>query len=115
MIELHVSFTQTYHVFKASQHCSSNYAQKESHDVEDGSGPQEVIEVHHVLAALHVCVLVVASNHLYSARPVGGTERETAYSQATKVIVTLFLSMYEPQQQALSICSQDTVKDIKLV
>lgn len=72
---LHALSTQTYHVFEASQHCSSNYAQKKSHDVEDGSRPQEVIEVHHVLAALHVCVFVVASNHLYPARPVGGTER----------------------------------------
>lgn len=82
-----------YHVFKASQHCSSNYAQEESHDVEDGSRPQEVIEVDHVLAAPHVCVFMVASNHLYTARPVGGRERETAYSQAIKVTATVFLSV----------------------
>lgn len=74
----------THHVFEASQHRSSNDAQKEGHDVEDCSGPQQVIEVHHVLAALHICVFMVASNHLYTASPVGGTERETAYSQATK-------------------------------
>lgn len=75
----------TYHVFEASQHCSSNDAQKEGHDVEDGSGPQQVIKVHHVLAALHICVFVVASDHLYTASPVGDTEKETAYSQATEV------------------------------
>lgn len=70
----------TYHVFEAPQHCSSNDAQKEGHNVEDGCGPQQVIEVHHVLAAFHICVFMVASNHFYTASPVGGTERETAYS-----------------------------------
>lgn len=75
----------TYHVLEASQHRSGNDAQEEGHDVEDGSGPQQVIEVHHVLAALHICVFMVASDHLYTASPVGWTERGTAYSQATKV------------------------------
>ena len=75
----------TYQVFEASEDSSSNDAQKEGHDVEDGGGPQQVVEVHHVLAAFHLCVLVVASHNLSTARPVGGTERETAYSQATKV------------------------------
>lgn len=49
-----------------------------------------MIEVHHVLAALHIRVLMVASYHLDTASPVGGTERETAYSQATKVTNTVF-------------------------
>lgn len=74
-----------YHVFEASQHCSSNDAQEESHDVQDSRRPQQMVEVHHVLAAPHIRVLVVASDHFHSASPVGGTERETAYSQATNV------------------------------
>lgn len=49
-----------------------------------------MIEVHHVLAALHVRVFMVASNDLNTASPVGGTERETAYSQATKVTNKVF-------------------------
>lgn len=83
-----------YHIFKASQHCCSNDAQEESHDIEDGSGPQEVIEVHHILTALHICVFMVAANHLYTASPVGGTERETAYSQATKVTNRVFINAW---------------------
>lgn len=81
----------THHVFEASQHRCSNDAQKEGDDVEDGSGPQQVIEVHHVLAALHVRILVVAPDHLHAAGPVGGKERETAYGQATKVMLIMFI------------------------
>lgn len=77
-----------HHVFEASQHCGGDDAQKEGHDVEDGGGPQQVIEVHHVLAALHVRVFVVATHHFDTASPVGGTERQRAYSQATKVTNT---------------------------
>lgn len=65
-----------YQVLEAPQHCSGNDAKEEGHDVEDGGGPQQVIEVHHVLAAAHICVLVVASADLDTASPVGGTERE---------------------------------------
>lgn len=65
----------THHVFEAPQHCGSNDAQEEGHDVEDGRRPQQVMEVHHVLAALHVSVFVVASEHLYAAGPLGTTTR----------------------------------------
>lgn len=50
------------HVFEASQHCSSNDAQEEGHDVEDRSRPQEVVEVYDVLAAFHICIFMVASH-----------------------------------------------------
>lgn len=76
----------THHIFEASQHRSSNDTQEKGHNVEDGSRPQQVVEVHDVLAALHICIFVVASDQLDTARPVGSTERETAYSQALKVI-----------------------------
>lgn len=71
----------THHVFEAPQHRSSDDAQKQSYDVEDGGRPQQVIQVHHILAALHVCVLMVASNHLHTAGPAGwgGEERDTAF------------------------------------
>lgn len=65
----------THQVFETPQHCSSNDAQEEGHDVEDGRRPQQVMEVHHVLAALHVSVFMVASKHLYTAGPVGTTAR----------------------------------------
>lgn len=69
----------THHVFEAPQHCSSNDAQEEGHDVEDGRRPQQVMEVHHVLAALHVSVFVVASEHLHTAGPVGTTTRGNSW------------------------------------
>lgn len=63
----------THHVFEAPQHRSRDDAQKQSHDVEDGGRPQQVIQVHHILAALYIRVLVVASDHLHAAGPaVGG-------------------------------------------
>lgn len=61
----------THHVFEASQHCSRNDAQEEGHDVEDRSRPQEVVEVYDILAAFHICVFMVASHQLDTARPVG--------------------------------------------
>ncbi|TNN63415.1 hypothetical protein EYF80_026371 [Liparis tanakae] len=64
-----------------SDHGRGDDAQKEGDDVQDRGGPQQVVQVHHVLAALHVGVFVVASEDLHTAGPVGGTERETAYSQ----------------------------------
>jgi len=90
----------THQVFEASQHGRGDDAQKEGDDVQDRGGPQQVIEVHHVLAALHICVFVVASNDLHTAGPVGGTERETAYSQATNVSNSVYPS-----------CIQDTIKE----
>lgn len=53
-----------------------------------------MVEVHHVLAALHFCVFMVASNHVNSASPVGGTERKTAYSQATRVTNRVFFVVF---------------------
>lgn len=71
---------RTYHIFKAPQDGSSNDAQKEGHDVEDGGRPQQVVEVHHVLAALYVCVRVVAAHQFGSARPVGVREGNSLQS-----------------------------------
>ncbi|KAJ8351211.1 hypothetical protein SKAU_G00226870 [Synaphobranchus kaupii] len=52
---------------RAAQHCSSDDAQKEGHDVKDGGRPQQVVEVHHVLATSHLCVLVVTAYQLHTA------------------------------------------------
>lgn len=41
--------------------------------------------MHHVLAALHVRVFMVSSNHLYTASPVGGKERERKNTERNRV------------------------------
>ena len=63
----------SYHVFEAPQHSCCDDAQEESNDVEDGGGPQQVVEVHHVLTAPHLRVLMVAPHQLHTAGPVGET------------------------------------------
>lgn len=67
-----------YHVLKPSQNGSSDDPQKQAHYVEDSSRPQKVVEMHHILAALHLCVLMIASHQF--ATTDGGTEEETAHS-----------------------------------
>lgn len=55
----------TYHVLKASQDCSGDDAQEEGDDVEDGGRPEQMVEVHNILAALHLRVLVITSSQLH--------------------------------------------------
>lgn len=88
-----------YHVFEASEHRSSNDAQEKGHNVQDSCGPQQVVQVHHVLAAFHICIFVVASDNLDTASPVGETERMNG--QATKVLFPV--SMKTASYVALSI------------
>lgn len=61
----------TYHVLEAAQHCSSDDAQEEGDDVENGGRPQQMVEVHHVLATPHLRVFMVATHHFHPAGPVG--------------------------------------------
>lgn len=56
-----------YHVLKAPQDSGSDDAQEQANDVEDGGGPEQVVEVDDVLAAADVDVLVVATGDLHPA------------------------------------------------
>lgn len=53
------------HVLKAPQDSGSDDAQEQANDVEDGGGPEQVVEVDDVLAAADVDVLVVATGDLH--------------------------------------------------
>ena len=56
-----------YHVLKAPQDSGSDDAQEEADDVEDGGGPEQVVEVDDILAAADVNVLIVATGDLHPA------------------------------------------------
>lgn len=57
---------QSHHVLKSPQHRGCDDAQKQSNNVEDSSRPQQVVKMHNVLAAPHLCVLMVPSSHFHS-------------------------------------------------
>ena len=73
-----------YHVFEATQHRRRNDAQEQSYNVEDGGRPEQAVQMHHVLAALHLCVLMVAPIELHAAAPVGETESTSVSAQASE-------------------------------
>lgn len=57
---------QSHHVLEAPQHGGGDDAQKQSNNVENSSRPQQVVKMHNVLAAPHICVLVVPSSQFHS-------------------------------------------------
>lgn len=54
------------HVLKASQDCSSDDAQEQTDNVEDGGRPEQVVEVDDVLAAADIDVFIVATSDLHT-------------------------------------------------
>lgn len=62
-----------HHVLEAAEHRGRHDAQEKGHHVEDGGEPEQVVELHHVLAATHLRVFVIAARQLHTAAPWRGS------------------------------------------
>lgn len=96
-----------YHVLKAPQDSGSDDAQEQANDVEDGGGPEQVVEVDDVLAAADVDVLVVATGDLH---PAGWGEAHASQFPGSRLLarslalaLTLALSQHPHPAWALAI------------
>lgn len=69
--------TLPYHVLKTSKNSSSDDAQEQADDVENGGRPEQVVEVDDVLATVDIDVFIVPTSDFH---PAG--QRESYFSQS---------------------------------